>query len=112
MLLDGGADINTLHLNSHWLLDSEKTNLYKFRTTVLFDAVSQQQEVIANLLLDRGADVAIGDATPLCCAVSERNGRMVSLLIKDGADLRVPGALKHFLERDLWYSSHKVFSEE
>ena len=112
VLLDGGADINTLHLNSHWLLDSEKTRLYKFRTTVLFDAVSQQQEVIAYLLLDRGADVTIGDATPLCSAVSERNGRMVTLLIKDGADLRVPGALKHFLERDLWYHSHKVFSEE
>ena len=56
--------------------------------------------------------MTIGDATPLCCAVSERNGRMVGLLLKDGADLRVPEGLKHFLERDLWHSSHKVFSEE
>ena len=38
---------------------------------------------------------------------------MVSLLIKNGADLRIPEALKHHLEQGLWYSSYRMaFSEE
>ena len=94
MLLDGGADINALHLNGQWLFSPEETSLYEFRTTVLFDAVSQQQEGIVHLLLHRGADVDMGVVTPLYRAVSDRNDRMVSLLIKNGADLRTPGRLK------------------
>ena len=117
VLLNGGADINALHLNTQWLLNSLEANLHQFRTTVLFDAVSEQPEDIANLLLDRGADVDMGDATPLCRAVSDRNGRMVSLLIKNGADLRTPGAIKilnHLIERRVIdpSSEDKEFSSE
>ena len=115
VLLDGGADLNALHLNSHWLFNSKETSLYKFRTTVLFDAVSRQQEAIANLLIDRGADVNIGDATPLCCALSERNGRMVSLLINNGVDLRAYGKieiLRNLLERRLIFPSFDELSSE
>ena len=109
VLLNGGAKINALHLNSHWLFNAEETKLYEFRTTVLFDAVSQQQETIVKLLLDRGADANIGSATPLCCAVSERNGRLVSLLIQNGADPRTPGiieVLEHLLQKRFILSSH------
>ena len=115
VLLNGGADINALHLNSHLLFGPGKTKLYGFRTTVLLDAVSQQQEAIVNLLLNRGADVNIGDATPLCHAVSERNGRMVSLLIKNGADVRTPGTvevLNHLLKKQYIYSSLPESSPE
>ena len=119
VLLNGGADINALHLNSQWLFNPVDTKLYEFRTTVLFDAVSHQRGgSIANLLLDRGADVNMGDATPLCRAVSDRNGRMVSLLIKIGAELRTPGRieiLKQLYERRLissYNSSYEMLSEE
>ena len=113
VLLNCGADINALHLINQWLWNPVETKDYQFCTTVLFDAVRQQQEGIVNLLLDRGADVDMGDITPLYRAVSDSNGRMVSLLIKNGADLRIPGALKHFLEKGLWYPSYKMaFSEE
>ena len=109
VLLDGGADINALHLNGQWLFSPGETSLYGFRTTVLFDAVSQQQEAIVNLLLDRGADVNMGAATPLYRAVSDRNDRMVSLLIKNGADLRTPGRLEileRLFEKPLKYSPY------
>lgn len=112
VLLNGGADINALHLNGWRLYRPEDINLCRTRTTVLFDAVSQQREAIANLLLDRGADVNIGDATPLCRAVSERNGHMVSLLIKHGAHLRTPGVietLKHFFKGPLVCPSFEEF---
>ena len=113
VLLDGGANINALHLTSEWLTNPVESELYGFRTTVLFDAVHQQEEGIANLLLDRGADVDMGDITPLCRAVADSNGRMVSLLIKKGAGLRIPVALKDFLEEGWWYSSYrKAFSQE
>ena len=65
VLLNGGAKINALHLNSHWLFNAEAKRVYKFRTTVLLDAVHLQQEAIVKLLLDRGADVDMGDVTPL-----------------------------------------------
>ena len=113
VLLNGGADINALHLTSHSLSNAVEFKVYEFRTTVLFDAVNLQEEGIANLLLDRGADVDMGDLTPLCRAVLTSNGRMVSLLIENGADLRIPGALIPFLEKGLWYSSNRMaLSEE
>ena len=114
-LLNSGADPNSLHLNRHWLFSPEETKMYEFRTTVLFDAVSQQQEAIVKLLLDRGADVNIGDATPLHRAVLEHNGRMVSLLIKNGADLRTAGNIKfprHFVERRSIFTLFHEFSSE
>ena len=110
VLLNGGADINALHLTSHSLSNAVEFKVYEFRTTVLFDAVNLQEEGIANLLLDRGADVDMGDLTPLCRAVSTRNGRMVSLLIENGADLRIPEALNPFLEKGLWYSSNDLMA--
>lgn len=115
VLLDGGADINALHLNGQWLFGHEQTNLYDFRTTVLFDVVSQQQKGIVNLLLDRGADVNMGVATPLCCAVLDRNGRMVSLLIKNGADPLNPGTskiLEKLSKRQLIHFQYENFSSE
>ncbi len=115
VLLNGGANINALHLNSQWLLKPAETNLYKFRTTVLFDAVSLKPEGIVKLLLDRGANVDMGDATPLCRAVLDSNGRMVSLLIKNGADPRTPrpfGILEQVYKRRLTYSSPEEFSSQ
>ena len=110
VLLDGGADINALHLNSQEPLEPLETDLHGIGTTVLFDAVSEQQEAIVNLLLDRGADVNMGDVTPLGYAMTDRNGRMVSLLIENGANL-------HLLKRQLMVlashvSSKRVLSEE
>lgn len=113
LLLGTNADVNKRQsLSSSTSLQRAAETGYAEVLQALFDAVFQQQEAIVNPLLDRGADVAIGDAMSLSCAVSVRNGRMVSLLSKDGADLRVPGALKHSLEKDWWYPSHKVISEE
>ena len=115
VLLNGGADINALHLNSQRLFNSARTGLCKFRTTVLFDAVSLKLEGIVKLLLDKGADVDVGDATPLCRAVSDSNGRMVSLLIKNGADPRTPGAigiLQQFCKRRLTYPSPEELSSQ
>ena len=112
VLLDRGADINALHLNGQWLFNPAETSLYEFRTTVLFDAVAQQSEDIVNLLLDRGADANMGDATPLYRAVLNSNGRMVSLLIENGANPRIPGAigiLKHLYERRLMHTSPEEF---
>ena len=110
VLLDGGADINALHVNSQELLKPLDTDLHEVGTTVLFDAVSEQQEAIVNLLLNRGADVNMGDLTPLSYAMTDGNGRMVSLLIENGADL-------HLLERQLMglashISSKRVLSVE
>ena len=110
VILDGGADINALHLESQRLLEPLETDLHDVGTTVLFDAVSEKQEAIVNLLLDRGADVNMGDLTPLSCAMTDRNGRMISLLIENGADL-------HLMERQLMglashVSSKRVLSEE
>ena len=115
VLLNGGADINALHLNSQWLCYSARTKLCNFRTTVLFDAVFLKLEGIVKLLLDRGADVDMGDATPLCRAVSDNNGRMVSLLIKNGADPRTPGAigiLEQLYKRRWTYSSPEESSSQ
>ena len=119
VLLDGGADINALHLNSQQSLDPFETDLHEVGTTVSFDAVSQQHEAIVKLLLDRGADVDMGHFTPLSCAISNRNGRMISLLIKNGADLQDPGTIESLgklFERQLIYSpsSYKklMLSEE
>ena len=115
VLLNGGADINALHLNSQRLFNSARTGLCKFRTTVLFDAVSLKLEGIVKLLLDKGADVDVGDATPLCRAVSDSNGRMVSLLIKNGADPRTPGAigiLEQLYNRRLTYPSPEELSSQ
>ena len=119
VLLDGGADIDALHLTNLSLSNPVESKIYEFRTTVLFDAVSQhgavsqQDEDIANLLLDRGADVDMGDVTPLCRAVSQRNGRIVSLLIEKGPDLQIPRALKQLSEKGSWCESYQmVFSEE
>ena len=116
VLLNGGADINALHLNSQRLFNSAaRTKSCKFRTTVLFDAVSLNLEGIVKLLLDRGADVDVGDATPLCRAVSDSNGRMVSLLINNGADPRTPGAigiLEQVCKRRVTYPSPEEFSSQ
>ena len=117
VLLDGGADINALHLNSQQSLDPFETDLHEVETTVLFDAVSQQHEAIVKLLLDRGADMDMGDVTPLSHAISDRNGRMVSLLIHIGANLQNPRTIKSlesFIERRLIYSTscNKFSSEE
>ena len=115
VLLNGGAEVNALHLNNQWVFSSVKTNLYRFRTTVLFDAVSLKLEGIVKLLLDRGADVDVGDATPLFRAVSDNNGRMVSLLIKNGADPRTPlaiGILEQLYEGRLTYPSPEDFSSQ
>ena len=115
VLLDGGADINAVHLDSQWLSNSGESILYEFRTTILFDAMNQQQEAITKMLLDRGADVNVGDPTPLCRAVSDRSGQMVSLLISNGADLRHPGnieILKLLIGKRLIYRSSGKFASE
>ena len=107
MLLNGGADINALHLSSQRLVNSGGTNRHGCRTTVLFDAVAQRSEAITILLLDRGADVNMGEVTPLCRAVLDMNGRMISLLMKNGADLPTPGAIEILNQL---YPSSKEFS--
>ncbi len=115
VLLNGGADINALHSNSQLRSGPVQTELHETRTTVLFDAVSQQQEAIVTFFLDRGADTNMGDVTPLYRAASDRNGLLVNLLIKNGADLRTSGVITRLnptLGRHSIFSLDNEFSSE
>ncbi|XP_076279889.1 uncharacterized protein LOC143208872 [Lasioglossum baleicum] len=78
-LLKNGADVNMLN-----------GNLY-FRHSLLHMAVNGEQEQMAKLLINYGANVNVKDTrekTPILNAILMRDTKMVELLLTNGADIK------------------------
>ncbi|MBT6450968.1 MAG: ankyrin repeat domain-containing protein, partial [Verrucomicrobiales bacterium] len=109
---DAAADGNTEAVKQHLAAGVDVNAKDNIRLTPLHSAAGQGHKVVAELLIDKGADVnaagGLFGSTPLHKAAEEGRKEVVELLISKGADLE---ANRYFGKTPLHWAAYKGHKE-